>query len=308
MKLGDTMKKVSLILLLILLGITYLNRDTIVLYVVQKILFKGTTNLEINEYHKNDDFELAQNTINLTPSSNNDFNNIFYTILNSGMNEVVIYCSSDYKNCINDFNDYTKNSSEIEAINNYVDPFNSFKNIAVSTDNFNRIQINITKAYTENQIELIDSMINKYIKENINSSMNDREKIRAFHDYIINNTKYDMNYNVDVNKDTYPNSPYNAYGVLFENKAICGGYSDVMAIYLDKIGIKNYRIASSEHIWNYVFVDNNWYHLDLTWDDPITNTGEDILIYDFFLIDNKQLESKKTSQHQYNKNLYLEAK
>ena len=302
------MKKVSLILLLILLGITYLNRDTIVLYVVQKILFKGTTNLEINEYHKNDDFELAQNTINLTPSSNNDFNNIFYTILNSGMNEVVIYCSSDYKNCINDFNDYTKNSSEIEAINNYVDPFNSFKNIAVSTDNFNRIQINITKAYTENQIELIDSMINKYIKENINSSMNDREKIRAFHDYIINNTKYDMNYNVDVNKDTYPNSPYNAYGVLFENKAICGGYSDVMAIYLDKIGIKNYRIASSEHIWNYVFVDNNWYHLDLTWDDPITNTGEDILIYDFFLIDNKQLESKKTSQHQYNKNLYLEAK
>lgn len=308
MKLGDTMKKVSLILLLILLGITYLNRDTIVLYVVQKILFKGTTNLEINEYHKNDDFELAQNTINLTPSSNNDFNNIFYTILNSGMNEVVIYCSSDYKNCINDFNDYTKNSSEIEAINNYVDPFNSFKNIAVSTDNFNRIQINITKAYPENQIELIDSMINKYIKENINSSMNDREKIKAFHDYIINNTKYDTNYNINVNKDTYPNSPYNAYGVLFENKAICGGYSDVMAIYLDKIGIKNYRIASSEHIWNYVFVDNNWYHLDLTWDDPITNTGEDILIYDFFLIDNKQLEIKKTSQHQYNKNLYLEAK
>lgn len=302
------MKKAGLVLLLILLGITYFNKDTIVLYVVQKILFKGTTNLELNEYHKNDDFELVQNTINLTPSSKDDFNNIFYTVLNSGMDEVIIYCSNDYENCISDFNSYTRNSDEIEAINNYVDPFNSFKNIAVSTDSFNRIQIDIKKSYTEEEIKLINSAIDKYIKENINDSMSNREKIKVFHDYIINNTKYDNDYHVDTDKNDYPASPYNAYGVLFENKAICGGYSDVMAIYLDKVGIKNYRIASNEHIWNYVYIDNNWYHLDLTWDDPVTNTGEDILIYDFFLIDNKQLESKKTSQHQYNKNLYLEAK
>lgn len=302
------MKKAGLVLLLILLGITYFNKDTIVLYVVQKILFKGTTNLELNEYHKNDDFELVQNTINLTPSSKDDFNNIFYTVLNSGMDEVIIYCSNDYENCISDFNSYTRNSDEIEAINNYVDPFNSFKNIAVSTDSFNRIQINIKKSYTDEEIKLINSTIDKYIKENINDSMSDREKIKAFHDYIINNTKYDNDYHVDTDKNDYPASPYNAYGVLFENKAICGGYSDVMAIYLDKVGIKNYRIASNEHIWNYVYIDNNWYHLDLTWDDPVTNTGEDILIYDFFLIDSEQLENKKTSQHQYNKKLYLEAK
>lgn len=301
------MKKVILALLIIILGITYLNRDTIVLYVVQKILLRGTTNLEINEYHKDDDFELVQNIVNLTPSSKDDFNNIFYTILNSGMDEITIYCPNDYENCITDFNNYTKSSEEIEVINNYVDPFNSFKNIAVSTDNFNRIQINITKSYTQKQINLISSFIDKYIKENINPSMNNKEKIKLFHDYIINNTKYDSNYHIDTDKNTYPGKPYNAYGVLFENKAICGGYSDVMAIYLDKIGIKNYRIASNEHIWNYVYVDGNWYHLDLTWDDPVTNTGEDILIYDFFLIDNKQLESKQTSQHYYNKNLYLEA-
>lgn len=302
------MKKIGLALLLIILGVTYFNRDTIVLYVVQKILFKGASNLEVNQYHKNDDFELVQNTINLIPSTKDDFNNIFYTILNSGEDDVTIYCPNEYENCINDFNNYTKNSEEIEAINNYVDPFNSFKNIAVSTDNFNRIEINITKSYTKKQISLINFVIDKYIKENINSSMSDREKIKSFHDFIINNTKYDSNYHADTDKNTYPTSPYNAYGVLFENKAICGGYSDVMAIYLDKIGIKNYKIASKEHIWNYVYVDGNWYHLDLTWDDPVTNTGEDILIYDFFLIDNKQLESKETSQHQYNKSLYLEAK
>ena len=302
------MKKFGFILLVILFGITYMNRDTIVLYVVKNILYKGTTNLETNEYHKNDNFELVQNTINLTPSSKNDFNNILYTILNSGMDEVTIYCSNDYENCIDDFNDYTKNSDEIEAINNYVDPLNSFKNISISTDNFNRIQIDIEKAYSIEKSKLVDSVINKFIKENINNSMNDSEKIKLFHDYIINNTKYDSNYQLTTNRDEYPTSPYNAYGVLFENKAICGGYSDVMAIYLDKLGIKNYRISSNEHIWNYVYINNNWYHLDLTWDDPVTNTGEDLLIYDFFLINSKQLEEKKTSQHDYNKNLYLEAK
>ena len=164
MRLGDNMKKVGLVLLLILLGITYFNKDTIVLYVVQKVLFKGTTNLELNEYYKNDDFELAQNTTNLMPTNKTDFNNIFYTILNSGMDEVVLYCSNDYENCIDDFNNYTRNSDEIEAINNYVDPFNSFKNIAVSTDSFNRIQININKAYTEEEIKSINSTIDKYIK------------------------------------------------------------------------------------------------------------------------------------------------
>ena len=285
------MKKFCLFILLIILGITYFNRDTIVLYVVQNILYKGTTNLEINEYHKDDDFELVQNTINLTPSSKNDFNNIFYTILNSGMNDVIIYCSNDYDNCINDFNDYTTNSDEIDAINNYVDPFNSFKNISISTDSFNRIQINITKAYTEKEIKLINSAIDKYINENITNSMSDKEKIKSFHDYIINNTRYDSNYKITTNKDTYLGSPYNAYGVLFENKAICGGYSDVMAIYLDKLGIKNYKIASNEHIWNYVYIDGRWYHLDLTWDDPVINTGEDILMYEFFLIDDKRIRT-----------------
>lgn len=302
------MKKMGLFLLIIIFGVIYVKKDIIVNYITKDILLRGSTELVNNEYHKNDDYMLVKNTVNLRPASKDDFNNIMYTILNSGMDEIVIYCEDDYKDCINDFNSYTSNSEDIEAINNYVDPFNSFKNISVSTDNNNKIKININKTYSLDQIKLINYTIDSFIKNNINESMSDKEKIKIFHDYIINNTKYDSNYQLNTDRDSYPNSPYNAYGVLYEGLGICGGYSDAMAIYLDKIGIKNYRIASAEHIWNYVYLNDNWYHLDLTWDDPVTNTGEDILIYDFFLISNKQLEKKKTSQHNYNKNLYLEAK
>lgn len=302
------MKKMGLFLLIIIFGVIYVKKDIIVNYITKDILLRGSTELVNNEYHKNDDYMLVKNTVNLRPASKDDFNNIMYTILNSGMDEIVIYCEDDYKDCINDFNSYTSNSEDIEAINNYVDPFNSFKNISVSTDNNTKIKININKVYSLDQIKLINYTIDSFIKNNIKESMSDKEKIKIFHDYIINNTKYDSNYKLNTDRDSYPNSPYNAYGVLYEGLGICGGYSDAMAIYLDKIGIKNYRIASAEHIWNYVYLNNNWYHLDLTWDDPVTNTGEDVLIYDFFLISNKQLEKKKTSQHNYNKNLYLEAK
>lgn len=301
------MKKLELFLLLILLGLVYFKQNTIVHYITKDVLFRGTKEIVNNEYYKDEDYLLVKNVDDITPKSKDDFNNIIYTVLNSGMDKVSLYCSSSYENCISDFNDYTKNSEEIEVINNYVDPFNSFKNISVTTDSFNRITINVTKNYSNIEINFINKKMDEFIQNNINDTMSDREKIKLFHDYIINNTKYDSNFKINTDKNTYTGHPYNAFGVLAEGKGICGGYSDVMSIYLDKLGINNYRIASNEHIWNYVYLDNSWYHLDLTWDDPVTNTGEDVLIYDFFLIDSDTLANKKTSQHHYNKNLYLEA-
>ena len=60
-------------------------------------------------------------------------------------------------------------------------------------------------------------------------------------------------------------------------------------------------------IMNNIYIDNEWKHLDLTWDDPVTNTGKNLLKYDYFLINTIQLEQKKDKNHIYNKNLYIEA-
>ena len=80
-------------------------------------------------------------------------------------------------------------------------------------------------------------------------------------------------------------------------------------------GIKNYKISNitekatdEGHVWNYAFLENKWYHLDLTWDDPITSNNSDVLIYDFFLITNKQLQNTETSMHKFNKLYYPETK
>ena len=58
-----------------------------------------------------------------------------------------------------------------------------------------------------------------------------------------------------------------------------------MAIFLNSLGVKNYKIATENHIWNAVYIDNNWYHLDLTWDDPVTkDSAVDTLSHKFFMI------------------------
>ena len=165
------MKKVELFLLLILLGLVYFKQNTIVHYIANDILFQGTKEIVNNEYHKDKDYLLVKNVDDITPKSKDDFNNIIYTILNSGMDKVSLYCSSSYENCISDFNDYTKNSEEIEVINNYVDPFNSFKNISVTTDSFNRITINVTKNYSNIEINFINKKIDEFIQNNIEDTI-----------------------------------------------------------------------------------------------------------------------------------------
>lgn len=302
------MKKLLWLLFCVAVGLGIWQKDLISQYIIQELLFNDyDTDVTRNEYSKNNNFMLTQETESFKPGEKEEFNSILYTVLNSGQDNFSFYCMFGYDECANDFNEYIQNSDYVEAINNYVHPYNSFENISITINNFNKIEIHVDKLYTEEEINYINIFLDNFIKQNVTTSMSDTDKIKIFHDYIIKNTTYDNNYDLYTDKDNYPTHPYNAYGLLTEGKAICSGYSDVMAIYLNKIGIPNYKIASDEHVWNYVYVNNNWYHLDLTWDDPVTTNNTNILIYDFFLINTNKLLKQDTKQHSYNKNLYLEA-
>ena len=55
-------------------------------------------------------------------------------------------------------------------------------------------------------------------------------------------------------------------------------------------------------------VNGKWLHLDLTWDDPVTSDNTNQLLYDYFLINNDKLFKLDTKQHNFNRNIYIEAK
>ena len=199
--------------------------------------------------------------------------------------------------------DVANDQKMLSTINNFVHPFNSFRHLETSYDDFGKVTLDIEHTYTKSDIKLIEAKVLKIEKEIWNNNMSLEDKIKEAHNYIINHSKYDKDRS-DNNMVKYHSDT--AYGTLLEGYSLCGGYTDAMEIFLDDLHLKNFRISSENHVWNAVMIDNKWYHLDLTWDDPITTDGSDILEYNFFLITTDELIALEDEQHNYDKNIYKE--
>ncbi len=130
----------------------------------------------------------------------------------------------------------------------------------------------------------------------ITGEMTDWDKVKYFHDYIILNTTYDLN---------APN-PYSIYGALIEGRAVCEGYAKSFSYLASKVGIETILVTgyagTEKHMWNMVKLGNNWYHIDLTWDDPVTSLDDDYIQYDYFCIDTNEI--KITHQEIHNSPFY----
>lgn len=262
-----------------------------------------------NDYYIEDNFEYVNNHKDIGIKNRKELIDFIYYTINSGTNHTERYIEKAYTNYLNDINLLTMNDGEgfketISLLNNFVHPYNSSNNIKLSYGREYKIGITINKVYSEEEINKINEVTNNIIKEKITNTMPTKEKIKVIHDYIIDNTEYDkLKYE---NKDDTTYKSNTAYGVLIEGYGTCNGYTDAMAIFLNKLNIINYKISNEEHIWNLVYLDGNWYHLDLTWDDPISeiNINRDT----YFLITTKDLERINDGTHKFDKTIYVEAK
>ena len=286
--------------------------QNIIQFIMINIVYKDDIIVqEANSYEKNNNWGYVQLTDDFTPHNKQDILNIFYTALNKGWDELTFYCPTDYKNCTEDVNNIALNSNTLSYINNFVATYNSYNKIYVNINNFGRVNIQINKIYDKESINAINLKIDEAIKQYINDDMTDEEKIKALHDFIVNGTIYDNERSEQIKNGTLTDEihPSNtALGPLYYGKAICGGYTDLMALFLDKLGIKNYKVSSKNHIWNVVYLNGNWKHLDLTWDDPVVNTGENIVTYNYFLISTDELKTKDDNQHNYDESIFVELK
>ena len=300
------MKYLRYVVLLLMIVATIYYRNDIANYILKKTNPpKNNIVITNNEYYSDNKLKYVSTTDNFIVNNKQDILNVFYTILNSGEENFNFNCSDKYKDCKQDIEDIIQDNVNFSSINNLVHPYNSFDNISVDISNYGKVNIVITKIYNDDQIRYINEYLKEFISNNINNSMSDYDKIKIFHDYIINNTSFDVETaNNDLRSETLSHT---AYGLITNHKAICGGYSDIMSIYLYLLDIPNYRIATSEHVWNLVYIDNKWKHLDLTWDDPVISDGSEELLYDYFLIDTETLLTKDKEQHNFNKDIYLEA-
>ncbi len=301
------MKKfISLGILMLLLGITISQKEELI-KIYNKVFLKNdiekVTIGEVNEYYRDYDFLFVQNTRDFSPKSRQDILNIYYTAINAGKDEFTFYCPSDYSECLSEVNSIANDQTILSHINNYVHPFNGFKNVETEYDSLGRVKIHIQKSYSDSDIAEVKKKVLTIENEVVNISLGLEDNIKNIHDYIINNSKYDsdrsdrniVNYKSDI-----------AYGTLIQGYGLCGGYTDAMELFLEDMNVKNYKISSENHVWNAIYINGEWRHLDLTWDDPVTSDGSDVLEDDFFLITTEELKKIETGQHSFDLNIYKE--
>ncbi len=294
-------------LLCIILGIAYMYKDDVV-RVYQKHFVKTDTIVKLtskNDYYRDYSFNFVQNTDDFSPNNKQDLYNIYYTAINAGKEKFTFYCPESYKECIQDIKYLANDQVTLSNINNFVHPFNSFKHIETTYDTTGKVTIRAYHTYSKDDINILKSKTQD-IKNNIGYQDTDiRSLIKKYHDYIIDHAVYDSDRS-DNNIIKYKSDT--AYGTLLQGYSLCGGYADSMAIFLNDLGIENYKVSSEHHVWNAVKLDQKWYHLDLTWDDPVTQDGTNLIEEDFFLIDTSKLKEIETREHTFDEVVYSELK
>lgn len=88
-----------------------------------------------------------------------------------------------------------------------------------------------------------------------------------------------------------------AYGALVDGNAACEGYSKAAKLLLDRAGIENALVSgesdngeqSGAHMWNVVNIGGNFYHLDCTWDDPVSDDDDGLVMYAYFNLSDKMI-------------------
>lgn len=146
------------------------------------------------------------------------------------------------------------------------------------TSNHATIQFKANYYQSAEQVAYVNNKIPQILDTIINDTMNDHERVKAVHDYIVLNVQYDTSMNQGVN------APYFA---LTEGKTLCNGYAMLMYQLLKELNIPVRLISgtagSQNHAWNLVGLDGKWYHLDATWNDPIPDE-HGRLLYSYYLL------------------------
>lgn len=106
-------------------------------------------------------------------------------------------------------------------------------------------------AYEQKIAEILDTCVLP--------GMTDVQIALALHDYLAVHTVYDST----LEKNT-------CYDLIVDGISVCAGYAEAYQDLLLRVGIDCLYVSSDEmdHGWNLVCIDGNWYHVDVTWDDP----------------------------------------
>lgn len=118
---------------------------------------------------------------------------------------------------------------------------------------------------TESQIDAVERKIAEFKRGHIKSGMSDFEKEMEIVRWIIENCDYMTSR--ENEDDPYDWSKGTAHSCIVNGEACCAGYADAFLQMAKACGLSARYIHNTDHAWNLVKLDGEWYHVDVTWED-----------------------------------------
>lgn len=157
----------------------------------------------------------------------------------------------------------------------------------------------VTKEEYLSQREEIENKVQEIVAD-LSDTEDEWQTELEIHDYIVNNCRYELSEPKLVCSSVY--------GILINGYGACEGYSRAAKLLFDEVGIesalvsgisKSYDGEEGPHMWNAVKINGDFYYLDCTWDDPVTENGEETKSYSYFNVTTKMI-SETHSEFSYN--------
>ena len=138
------------------------------------------------------------------------------------------------------------------------------------------------------------AVVDAAIASCVTDGMSNYEIAKALHDYLATHNEYDMR----LYSGNLPALSRTSYGALVNRTSVCSGYALAYQHLMEDAGIPCEYVTGmttrGSHAWNIVQIDGEWYHVDVTWDDP-TPDREGYVRYKYFLKSDKAMSRDHVS-------------
>lgn len=132
------------------------------------------------------------------------------------------------------------------------------------------------------------AVVDAAIASCVTGGMSNYEIAKALHDYLATHNEYDMR----LYSGNLPALSRTSYGALVNRTSVCSGYALAYQHLMEDAGIPCEYVTGmttrGSHAWNIVQIGGEWYHVDVTWDDP-TPDREGYVRYKYFLKSDKAM-------------------
>lgn len=165
-----------------------------------------------------------------------------------------------------------------------------------------------SKMEIQKNAQLIRRVIEEFHSKHIRSSQTVYEKLLEIHNFLTNEVVYDQQAFLDRGDGRYRDS-YNAVGALLKKRCVCSGYAAAVKMLCDSLkiecevvnGTADNGIDNAAHAWNIVRINNQYQHIDVTWDIQNRMKGEvSFPNYFYFSVDDLSIQKN----HFWNRAMY----